>query len=81
MKDSKRLTSLLIVLSIAAFLIYSVGITINAPWKKTVRAPLWSVFRRGMIAFQRTFGQSLLAAINLLLSSLKTLYQLMELQK
>lgn len=81
MKDSKRLTSLLIVLSIAAFLIYSVGITINTPWKKTVRAPLWSVFRRGMITFQRTFGQSLLAAINLLLSSLKTLYQLMELQK
>lgn len=81
MKDSKRLTSLLIILSIAAFLIYSVGITINATWKKTLHCPLWSVFRRGMITFQRTFGQGLLAAINLLLTSLKTLYQLMNLQK
>ena len=81
MKDSKRLTSLLIVLSCAAFLLYSVGINIKAPWKKTLQCPLWSVFKRGMTSFQRAVRKGLETAIDLLLSSLQTLCQLMEFKK
>lgn len=54
MKDSKRLVSLLIVLSIDAFPIYSLETSISTHWRKTIQCPLWSIFKRGRIAFQRT---------------------------
>jgi len=81
MKDSKRLASLLIVLSIDAFLIYSVETSITTHWRETIQCPLWSIFKRGRIAFQRTLRQGLFSAISLLLTCLKTFYQIIELQK
>lgn len=52
MKKSARLLTLLIILSIAALLLYCAGINSKAPWKKTLNCPLWSLFRRGMIKLQ-----------------------------
>jgi hypothetical protein len=51
MKRSPRLINLIIVLGIAAVLIYKMGMTTKIPWKKTLKCPLRSLFKQGLINF------------------------------
>ena len=71
MKNSNRLLTLLIIVSIAALLIYLIGVIRKTKWKKTVGCPLWSVFKRGMIYLQTILAQNLQEAACILLKTMQ----------
>lgn len=70
MKESSRLLKLLAILSIAALLLYCMGVDSKTPWKRTLKCPLWSLFRQGMINFQHAVAKGVEVALELLLNSL-----------
>ncbi|MBY0501347.1 MAG: hypothetical protein K2P93_05030 [Alphaproteobacteria bacterium] len=59
MTQSPRLISLLIIPSYGMLIAYLMGIEDKIPWKKTLGCPLYSVFKQGLINFQRCVAQSL----------------------
>jgi hypothetical protein len=81
MKISERLTTLLVIMSIAALLLYCMGLDSKTPWKKTLRCPLWSLFRQGMINFQHAAAKGVEAALIFMFSSLDRVGQLLGNQK
>jgi len=66
-----RLISLLIIMSLAMFLTYLVGLTQKITWKKTLRCPLRSVFKQGLICLQFLMAKSITKAIKLIMTLLK----------
>lgn len=52
MTDLERLKKLMAVVAIAIFIAYFFGISIKCAYKKTVKAPLYSVFTRGLRALK-----------------------------
>jgi len=70
MKESSRLLKLLAILSIAALLLYCMGADSKTPWKITLKCPLCSFFRQGMINFQHAVAKGVEVALELLINSL-----------
>lgn len=68
MTQSPRLISLLIILSFGMLIAYLMGIEDKIPWKKTLGCPLYSVFKQGLINFQRCVAQSLADTIETILN-------------
>lgn len=64
MKDSARLLTLLVVMSIASILLYCMGLKTKTPWKKTLKCPLWSLHKQGMINFQHVAAKGVKMALN-----------------
>lgn len=81
MKISQRLTTLLIIMSIAALLLYCMGLDSKTPWKKTLRCPLWSLFRQGMINFQHAAAKGVEAGLIFIFDSIDRVAQLVGVQK
>ena len=71
MKESKRLVSLLIILSFSLLIAYLMGQNTKIPWKKTLKCPLYSVFKQGLINLQFLISRSLKKAVNTIISCLK----------
>jgi hypothetical protein len=71
MKESKRLVSLLIILSFGLLIASLVGYCEKIPWKKTIGYPLYSVFKQGMIILQFLLGKSLKRAIQAIQNALE----------
>lgn len=71
MTHSPRLMSLLIILSLGMLIAYLMGIEDKIPWKKTLGCPLYSVFKQGLINFQRCLAQSLADTIETILNLLE----------
>jgi len=71
MTHSPRLISLLIILSFGMLIAYLMGAEDKIPWKKTLGCPLYSVFKQGLINFQRCMAQSLTDAIETILNLLE----------
>jgi DDE family transposase len=78
MKISSRLISLLVVLSLAALLLYCMGMISITPWKKTLGCPLWSLFKQGMVNFQHQAAKGTKVALKFML---KALDQAIKLEK
>lgn len=71
MKMDSRLITLLVIMSLAALLLYCMGIVASKiPWKKTLKCPLWSLFKQGMINFQHQATKGMKCAIDLLFQAL-----------
>lgn len=71
MTHSYRLVSLLIILSFGVLIAYLMGIEDKIPWKKTLGCPLYSVFKQGLINFQRCVARSLSGTIETILNLLE----------
>jgi hypothetical protein len=71
MTHSYRLVSLLIILSFGVLIAYLMGIEDKIPWKKTLGCPLYSVFKQGLINFQRCVAHSLSGTIETILNLLE----------
>ena len=71
MKNSKRLITLLIIMSIAALIIYCMGLKTKIPWKRTLKCQLWSLFKQGLINFQHAAAKGIKQAARLVLSALR----------
>lgn len=71
MTHSPRLMSLLIILSLGMLIAYLMGIEDKIPWEKTLGCPLYSVFKQGLINFQRCLAQSLADTIETILNLLE----------
>ena len=71
MKRSERLVSLLIILGFGMLIAYLMGQDDSIPWKKTLRCPLYSVFKQGLINFQFLLAKSLTEAIKTILNLLE----------
>jgi Transposase DDE domain len=76
MKESKRLISLLIILSFGLLIACLMGKNHKIPWKKTLSCPLYSVFKQGLINFQFLLPKSLHLALDTLLPVLDEAYML-----
>lgn len=70
MTDPERLIKLLIIMGIAALFVHAIGIQQKVSFRKTVKCPLYSQFRSGLLQFQYYLSQSLALAVFWLLSSL-----------
>jgi uncharacterized protein (DUF433 family) len=71
MKHSARLISLLIILGFGLLIACLMGQDQPIPWKKTLRCPLYSVFKQGLIKFQFLLGKSITETINTILNLLE----------
>jgi hypothetical protein len=71
MTHSPRLISLLIILSFGMLIAYLMGVEDKIPWKKTLGCPLYSVFKQGLINFQRCLVHSLSDTIETILNLLE----------
>lgn len=71
MKESKRLVSLLIILSFSLLIAYLMGQNTKIPWKKTLKCPLYSVFKQGLINLQFLISRGLSKAVTAIISLLK----------
>lgn len=71
MKKSPRLISLLIILGFGLLIAFLMGQDHKIPWKKTLGCPLYSVFKQGLINFQRCVAQSLSDTIDTVLNLLQ----------
>lgn len=63
MKQTQRLITLLIVLGMAALLVYLSGQTAKIPFKKTIGYLAKSVFKQGITLLQRAIAKSLAQAL------------------
>lgn len=81
MKISARLLTLLVIMSIASLLLYCMGLDSKIPWKKTLKCPLWSLFKQGMINFQHAAAKGVDAALRFMFNSLSKVDLLWEIQK
>jgi hypothetical protein len=70
MTKSKRLVSLLIIMSFGLLIAYLMGQNDEIPWKKTLGCPLYSVFKQGLINFQFLVAHSVTEAIQTVLNLL-----------
>lgn len=70
MTSSSKLITLFILMSLAALLVYCMGLGDKIPWKKTVRSPLRSVFRQGMINIQHHAAKGIKHSIKLICKAL-----------
>ena len=71
MKMDSRSITLLVIMSLAVLLLYCMGIVASKiPWKKTLKRPLWSLFRQGLINFQHQATKGMKCAIDLLFQAL-----------
>lgn len=68
MKEPKRLTILLMILGFAALVANLSGLLQKITWKKTLRCPLYSVFKRGLLHIQFIIRQSLQKAVTAILN-------------
>ncbi len=71
MTHSVRLVSLLIILSFGMLIAYLMGAEDKIPWKKTLSCPLYSVFKQGLINFQRCAARSINDTIETILKLLE----------
>ena len=71
MKKSPRLISLLIILGFGLLIAFLMGQDHKIPWKKTLGCPLYSVFKQGLINFQRCVAQSLSDTMDTILNLLQ----------
>ena len=71
MKQSSRLISLLIILGFGLLMACLMGHHDTIPWKKTLKCPLYSVFKQGLINFQFLLAKSLSKAIKAILNLLE----------
>jgi len=80
MKDSKRLVTLLIIMSMAALLLYYIGLNSHGKtaWKKTLNCPQWSLFKIGLINFQRIATKGINTVIKYLTKACNNLNVLLE---
>jgi len=78
MKDPKRLTKLLIIMGLATLLVILVGFQSPIPWKKTLKCPLRSRFRNGLLQFQYLISKSVSSAIMLLESLTSSAFMLIQ---
>lgn len=81
MIQSSRLITLLAIMSIAAVMMLSLGIGEKAPYKKTLKCPLWTTFKRGAIRFRYDAAKSLDKAIDKAIKALNFLKKLLGCQK
>ena len=71
MTIASRLLKLLVVMSLAALLLYCMGISgSKTPWKQTLKCTLWSLFKQGLINFQHQSAKGMEGAIDLVFQSL-----------
>lgn len=70
MKISSRLLTLLIIMTIASTLLYCMGLDTKTTWKKTLKCPLWSLFTRGKIRFQKAAANGVKAALKVMFRSM-----------
>jgi len=70
MKIASRLLTLLVIMSLAALLLYCMGISSRTPWKQTLKCPLWSLFKQGMINFQHQAAKGMKGTINYIFQAL-----------
>ena len=72
MTKSERLQTLLVIMSLASFLISCMASNTNkVPWKKTIKCPLWSFFKQGMINFQNVAAKSMEMALRFIFQSIQ----------
>lgn len=71
MKKSERLVSLLIIISLALFTAFLMGLGEKIPWRKTVGYPLFSIFKQGLHKFQFFVARSLATVLDMILNLLK----------
>ena len=76
MKISSRLLTLLVIMSLASLLLYCMGLDTKTPWKKTLKYPLWSLFKQGMINFQHAAAKGVNQALIFILNSLDNVKKL-----
>jgi len=70
MKRASRLLTLLVIMSLAALLLYCMGMPSKIPWKQTLKCPLWSLFKQGMINFQHKAAKGMKGTIGLIFQAL-----------
>jgi hypothetical protein len=70
MKDSVRLLTLLVILSIACVLLYCMGVSSKIPWKRTLNCPLLSLFKKGMLNFQHAAAKGVKSALRFIFKAL-----------
>lgn len=79
MKASERLVSLLIILCFALLIAYLMAQDTKIPWRKTLKCPLYSVFKQGLINFQfmvvRSIEKTIQKAISLIVNANSILFQ------
>lgn len=76
---SSRLITLFILMTLAAFLVYCMGLGSKIPWKKTVKCPVRSIFRQGMINFQHHAAKGLETAMGFIYEALDRAREMVEL--
>jgi hypothetical protein len=70
MKNSARLLTLLVILSIAVVLIYCMGVGSKIPWKRTLNCPLLSIFKKGILNFQHAAAKGIKAALSFIFKAI-----------